>query len=269
VIDHAVGTIRSLTPTLCALYSIEPPELSSEQPVDAVLGDVRSRLLTPVSRALVYCPDAIGDHIWERFPEQEAMIASRWQRVRLSSIIPPKTPVCFASVFTGGTPEQHGIRRPQRPQLTCDTLFDAMVRAGKRVAIVAVKGSSIDLLFRGRRITYFSEPYDAEATSRAIELIEDDKHDLIVLYHQEYDDALHRTQPFSVECVTALRNHLSTIEQLSAAVARAWRKHNHATIIAPDHGAHVDSETGCGDHGLDIPEDMAVSHWYRIEAALA
>ena len=38
-------------------------------------------------------------------------------------------------------------------------------------------------------------------------------------------------------------------------------------ILAPDHGAHVDADTGKGDHGLDIPEDMQVSHWYRIEAA--
>ena len=169
---QSIGTIRSLTPTLCALFSIEPPSLSSEHPLDAVLSDAHARFQTPITRALVYCPDAIGDHVWERFPEQTSKVAARWQRIRLASIIPPKTPVCYASVFTGGTPEQHGIRRPHRPTLGCDTLFDAMVRARKRVAIATVSGSSIDLLFRGRKLTYFPEAYDAEATARAVELID-------------------------------------------------------------------------------------------------
>jgi hypothetical protein len=267
--EPAAGTIRSLTPTLCALFGVEPPALSSEPPLRAVVGDARPGLRTPIARALVYCPDAIGDHVWERFPEHAARLASRWQRVRVTSMTPPKTPVCYASVFTGGTPEQHGITQPRRPTLSCDTLFDAMVRSGKRVAIATVRGSSIDLLFRGRALTYFTEPYDAGATARALELIERDEHDLIVLYNQEYDDALHRTQPLSAECRSALANHFSTIDRISDAVDACWRRHDSATVLAPDHGAHLDAETGKGDHGLDIPEDMSVSHWYRIQRAEA
>src|SRR5258706_14345046 len=56
---------------------------------------------------------------------------------------------------------QHGIKRYERPVLSCDTIFDALARAGKKVAIVAVRDSSIDLIFRERPIDYFSPTYDA------------------------------------------------------------------------------------------------------------
>jgi hypothetical protein len=36
--------------------------------------------------------------------------------------------------------------------LACDTVFDALVRAGKKVAIVAVRDSSIDLIFRDLKL---------------------------------------------------------------------------------------------------------------------
>ena len=65
------------------------------------------------------------------------------------------------------------------------------------MAIVAVADSSIDRIFRNRNIDYFSEIYDKQVTSRTIQLIKANVHDFIVAYHQEYDDALHRSTPES------------------------------------------------------------------------
>jgi hypothetical protein len=183
-------------------------------------------------------------------------------RVSLSAAIPPKTPVCFASAFTGAPPEVHGIRKYERPVLTCDTLFDALLRSDRRVAIIAVSNSSIDLIFRNRALDYFSEAYDQEATERALSVLAADVHDLVVVYHQEYDDQLHRTQPFSAECVEAMQHHVASVQVLAQAAASAWSARSYALVVAPDHGAHFDVEKGLGDHGLDIPEDMSVSHWY-------
>ena len=115
-------------------------------------------------------------------------------QVELRSMTPPKTPVCFASMFTGAPPEVHGIRKYERPVLTCDTLFDALARAGKRAAIVAVRDCSMDIIFRSRPIDYFTEDYDPQVTERALELVRDGNHDFIVAYNQEYDDTLHRTR---------------------------------------------------------------------------
>jgi hypothetical protein len=67
--------------------------------------------------------------------------------------------------FQGRRPDEHGVKKYERPVLRCETLFDALIAAGKRVAIVAVRGSSIDLLFRERPIDHHSCDYDSVATA--------------------------------------------------------------------------------------------------------
>jgi len=182
-------------------------------------------------------------------------------------MMPPKTPVCFASMFTGAPPEVHGIRKYERPVLTCDTLFDALARAGKRAAIVAVKDCSMDIIFRNRPIDYFTEDDDQQVTGRALELVRDDKHDFIVAYNQEYDDTLHRTRHDGPEALAAARRHVETFERLLQATEESWAAHGRVLIFAPDHGAHFDSAKGKGDHGEDIPEDMDVLHFWRVRPA--
>ena len=260
------GTIASLTPTVCGLFAVEPPALSSEPMLPSIDAGRRATLgEDAIDRCLVYCPDALSDHVWSRFPEHVSTISAHCPyRSRVSSVLPPKTPVCFASVFTGAPPALHGIRKPERPVLTCDTLFDTLIRAGKRIAIVAVHDSSIDLMYRNRSLDYFSEAYDAQVTDRVRMLLDRDVHDLVVAYHQEYDDQLHATQPFSDACRRALGNHVVTIGQFATAARSAWAHRRHAIVVAPDHDAHLDEERDVGDHGLDIPEDMQVSHWYGI-----
>lgn len=262
------GTIASLTPTVCGLFQTVPPALTSEPMLASIWARSKEVLGDGgIERCLIYCPDALGDQVWSRFPEEAAKISAHCpERVHLSSVLPPITPVCYASVFTGAPPAKHGILRSERPVLTCDTLFDALLRAGRRVAIIAVHDSSIDRLFRNRAIDYFSEVYDEAVTARVMELLAADRHDLVVVYHQEYDDELHEAQPFSEQCVRALLNHITSAQELASNAWSAWVGRRHALIVAPDHGAHLDEAKGVGDHGLDIPEDMHVSHWYGIYA---
>lgn len=262
------GSIASVTPTICDLFGVEPPAVCHHLPLTSVRAAFASTLTkSPIERCLVYCPDALGNHLWSRFPQQRAAIEQHCPlRVSVQAAFPPKTPVCFASVFTGASPDVHGIRRYEKPILACDTLFDAFVRAGLKVAIVAVRDSSIDRLFLSRPIDYFSETYDQEVTTRALEVLAQDTHDLIVVYHQEYDDQVHQTQPFSPSCVTAMNNHVRCVQTLIGAAAAAWQHRTWAAVVAPDHGAHLDPDTQRGDHGLDIVQDMSVSHWYSVKA---
>lgn len=187
--------------------------------------------------------------------------------VALRSVTPPKTPVCFASMFTGAGPEVHGIRRYEKPVLGCDTIFDALGRAGRRVAIVAVRESSIDLIFRDRPIDYFSEPDDLSVTGTALSLMESDSHDFILAYQQGYDDLLHSGDPFGPAARKAVEGHLDAFEALVHGSDVFWRDFNRASAFAPDHGAHLDPDSGSGDHGLDCSEDMEVEHFWRIRPA--
>ena len=40
---------------------------------------------------------------------------------------------------------------------------------------------------------------------------------------------------------------------------------NRTLVFVPDHGGHL-VEENTGIHGFDIPEDMLVSHYYRLKA---
>jgi hypothetical protein len=261
--------IRSVTPTLCRLMGIEPPSVCSAPPLESVLDAWSLRLgAAPVDRVLVYGADAMGRILLDSHPDlKRRLVAATDVQVELRAMIPPKTPVCFASMFTGAPPEVHGIRKYERPVLTCDTVFDALARAGKRVAIAAVKDCSMDIIFRNRPIDYFSEQDDAAVLTRTLRLLEEDKHDFIVSYNQEYDDALHQTRHDGPEALVAAGRHVETFVHLWQATEKQWAGHNRALVFVSDHGAHFDAAKGKGDHCEDIPEDMDVLHFWRVRPA--
>lgn len=265
----SIPSIASVTSTVCRLFGVEPPALASESALEPILDHARHAFgPRPVQRCLIFCPDALGNHLWPTCREHVETIATLAPlAVQVTSVFPPKTPVCFASMFTGARPDQHGIRRYERPVLKCDTLFDALLRAGKRTAIVAVRDSSVDLIFRERPLDYFSEDYDPEVADRAEATLASDSHELVVVYQQEYDDLLHETSPHSEPCLRAVGHHAASFRRLAQAARSAWAAYDHAIVFAPDHGAHLDPRSGKGDHGLDIPEDMSLCHWYGLFAA--
>ena len=57
-------------------------------------------------------------------------------------------------MFTGALPEAHGIRQYEKPVLEFDTIFDSIIRAGKRAAIESVDDSSIAKIFLEQNIDY-------------------------------------------------------------------------------------------------------------------
>jgi hypothetical protein len=168
-------------------------------------------------------------------------------------------------MFTGAQPRIHGIQKKEKPVLTCDTIFDVLIRAEKKVVIVSVKEQSIDLIFRERSIQYFSELDDQAVTRRTIEMIKSDHYDFIVVYHCEYDDILHEMTPFCPEAIDALKHHLHAFGEFSKSMNVHWQNFNRMIWFAPDHGAHIDPQRGKGIHGDNIPEDMQVQHYIGIK----
>ncbi|NOY57778.1 MAG: hypothetical protein GXO75_02440 [Calditrichaeota bacterium] len=266
--DHSV---QALTPTISGLFGIVPPNLCIAPPIVDIQRAAQAMLHgETIQKCLIFAPDALGNHLFAHYSSLfESVIQVAPHRVSLQSVVPPKTPVCFASMFTGATPAQHGIRKYEKPVLTCDTLFDALIRANKRVAIVAVENCSIDLIFRNREIDYFSESYDPEVTRRTIALIKENRHDLILAYHQEYDDTMHATTPFDPRAIQAIKNNINGFVEMSEAFNRYWQNYNRAIVFSPDHGAHLDPLRKKGDHGEDISEDMELNHYYGFQQAIS
>jgi len=254
--------ITSVARTILKLFGL--PEGGLE--AGAAPADKRVLACAPkggIKKLLIYAPDAIGRVMVEKLPAEFLRLESAgFRKVPLKSVFPSKTPVCFASMFSGLTPEGHGIRKYEKPVLAHKTIFDALPEHGVRTAIAAVKDSSIDLLFRGRRVDYFSEPDDRAVTGRALELINAGGHECILAYHQEYDDTLHASDPWNPAALEAAKGHVRAFEELAGAFNSKWGSLPRAALFAPDHGAHTDPASGKGVHGDDIPEDMDVFHFW-------
>lgn len=258
-------TIQSLTPTVCRLMGIPNPDHSSPVYLQEIVTYANGILQsTPISKCFIFCPDAIGNHIYKHDRihfENIFQIASL--PVFLSAVCPTVTPVNFASMFTGADPSIHGIQKYHKPVLKLSTIFDSLVAQKRRVAIVAVAKSSIDTIFRERAVDYFSESYDNEVLMRCLSLIENNSHDFIVAYQQEYDDILHKNNVFSDKAIMAVKNHISAFTQISKQMDKYWNANNRLLAFSPDHGAH-NINPDQGTHGDDIPEDKEVYHFYSI-----
>lgn len=260
--------ITSITPTICKLMGIDPPAKSDQQYLPQIIQAANDEGIEIVEKCLVFAPDAIGTQLFQSHrPLFDNVLKHAPIKAPMRAVIPPKTPVCYASMFTGALPSVHGVRQYEKPVLTCDTIFDALLRSKKKAAIVAVNEASVDLIFRKRDMSYFSEPNDVDVTRRTIEIIKSDSYDFIVAYHCEYDDILHEKTPYCPEAIHALNNHIGAFTQLAEAVDIFWRKNNRAILFAPDHGAHIDPKSGKGVHENNIPEDMHVQHYFGIQKA--
>lgn len=258
--------LTCITPTLCRLMGIELPEISTKEVIaDLIEESVKLLNGRKIDKCLVYAPDAIGEALFQDYSNDfRKVMEIAPSQVVLRSVFPSVTPVVFGSMFTGALPEAHGITQYDKPVLECDTIFDALLRSLKKVAIVAVEGSSIAKIFLNRDLDYFIEEYDGQVNERVAKLIGEDDHDFILAYNQEYDDVMHRTVPRSPEAITAMRNHIRDFTRLGDEFLKKHRDETRLVLFSPDHGTHVDAQTGRGAHGLDIPEDMEVRSFWGI-----
>ena len=216
-------------------------------------------------RVVMYNPDAIAQWIYEKYPKLLSGAKKRTDiEIHLCSVMPSVTPVCFGTMYTGAQPEVHGIRRYEKPIITIDTIFDALLRAGKKCAIISYGNASLSNIYLGREMDYFLFPkggVDA-VNAKAAELILRDEHDFIVIYNGNYDSVMHKTGPEGIEALAELRSNDHAFSELCELIERHWGHHNTLVGFAMDHGCHeIDGE--CGSHGLDMDEDLNIVHLYK------
>jgi hypothetical protein len=259
-------SIINIVPTICQLMGISKPELSTSEIIEPLVNYAFEIInLNKIEKCLIFAPDAVGEITYQNYQEYFNGIPDYAPlSLKLNSVYKPVTPVCFASMFTGALPEAHGITKYEKPVLKVDTIFDQLIYENKNPAIVAVENSSIDLIFRRREMAYYSEKYDREVIERTIDLMKENKNDFILSYNQEYDDSIHDTIPFSERSINALKNQNENFLTLAKYFDQYWIDYNRLIMYTPDHGCHIDKETGKGDHGENIPEDMNVIHFCGI-----
>lgn len=234
-----------------------------DAPIEAVLAQADAAFGDEgCDRIFMYNPDAIAMWIYEKYRGYFARLEERAAlRLPMLSVFPPVTPVCFASMYSGLMPEAHGIIKYEKPVLSVETVFDALVRGGKRPAIVSTEGDSISRIFLERKIDYYIYPDKEQCNRKALELIGEDQHDLIVLYNGDYDYYMHRFTPEGKRSLRALKENIATYNTVFDEVKRCWKKHNSIVAFSPDHGCHR-SHLILGNHGKDAPCDMNIMHFY-------
>ncbi len=248
--------------TICELMGIEAPEKADESnkavlaAASAVLGDGKAQ------KVLLYNPDAIALWLYQKYTERFIpVIRNSSCALPVLAVMPSVTPVCFGSMYTGLMPKDHGIEAYVKPVLKCDTLFDAAIRAGKKPIIISTRGDSLTEIYKERPMDYIECGSADECNERALEVIARNEHDIVLCYNANFDSTMHRNGPEAEISLAQLDHNAKAFESLCAAADKAWAGFDRVYTFLPDHGCHeIDGDLG--SHGLDMPEDMNIIHFY-------
>lgn len=223
---------------------------------------LKQRLGGKADRVILYHADAVGMHIWQKYTNLLAPVyAHTTMTVPFVSTVESVTPVAHATMYSGMDPEGHGIRTYDRPQLTCRTLFDEWLDAGKKVAIVAQLDSTFLHIFAGRNLDYFEAANAVEVQEKALELMATDEYDIISIHTFDYDNAAHAFGPESKQALNAVSLEAEGFHRLVEAAKPFADKHKFLFTYSPDHGQHP-VMGGTGQHGSKMIEDMNVVHFF-------
>jgi len=260
-------SLDTLCGALAYAMDVDAPKLSA--PADTRLTEYVDAAFSgkKADRLFMYNPDAIGQWVYEKYAFQLREAISRTElALPYRTVMPSVTPVCFGTMYTGVQPSVHGIQKYTKPVLTVETLFDCLIKAGKKVAVLAMTNCSIAMIFLEREMDYYIYPTDEEINAKAAELILKDEYDCIVVYNGNYDSRMHKSGPESIDALGELRQNSSSFGTFSVMIEEHWKGHNTLVGFAMDHGCHeIDGE--CGSHGLDMPEDLNIVHLYKAYPA--
>ena len=258
------NSLDTLCGALAYAMGIEPPAHAAEKNadlaayIDAVFSGEKA------DRIVMYNPDAVAQWLLEKYPDytwEATGVADL--KLPLQTVMPSVTPVCFATMYTGAQPAVHGIRKYEKPLVAIDTFFDALIRAGKKVALISsYPTSSMSTIFGGKAMDYYITDNITKTSVIAAELILKDAHDVIIIYQGNYDYAMHHNGPESPKALSELRCNAHAFVQLAELIQRNWKHHNTLLGFAMDHGCHeIDGDSG--SHGLDMEEDLNIMHLYK------
>ena len=189
-------SLDTICAALCGAMGVPAPECAAEgnpellAAIDEWFGGERA------DRIFMYNPDAVARWIIEKYPfyvREATAIAPL--KIDLRTVMPSVTPVCFGTMYTGAQPEVHGIRKYAKPVIKIDSIFDTMLRNGKKCAIVASEGCSMSKIYLEREMDYYFYNSEAEVNAKAAELILEDKYDLLCVYNGNYDHWMHKYGP--------------------------------------------------------------------------
>lgn len=241
------GTQRAVASTVCAILGVDPPADAEEEPVAAVV-----EALAGAERLAHIVIDALGVATWKRYPSS-ARVVDRLAGVRyveIQSVLPAVTPVNFATIASGASPEKHGITSRDQ-QLTVDTTFARLQVAGKTSSVCGRALSTTGILLA----PHSSNPGIAESNTdkEVMELFcarAGEQVDYILAQLLDVDEAGHFGGPFDRYTSQALARTGFRVRNMLKAAA----DNGYALLLQGDHGQH---DTEPED---EAPEDHKGTH---------
>ena len=243
---------------------VEPPRKAqpAADPLKNLLADAFGG--KPAQKVVIYNPDAIAMWLYQKYTPDFTEVTRNTQLcLPLKTMMPSVTPVCFATMYTGTPPQIHGIQKYEKPVVRTDTVYNALIRAGKKCAIVAQTGCSMSKIFLERDMDYFSDyETDEQVVRKGIELIRSDKYDFISIYNGYYDHTMHATKVEDPEALQVFRDECRFFGEIVDVIREAYAAYDTFIGFATDHGCHDHPDTGRGTHGTDLTDDLNVLHFY-------
>ena len=252
--------------TVAKTFGVEPPE-QAEPPLDWACALLQDCCKSGFDRLFIHNPDAVGMWLYEKYPEVFAPVLRHTQlTIPFQTVMPSVTPVCFGTMYTGVPPEVHGIRKYEKPIIQTDSLFDALARAGKRIALVSTANASMSNIFKNRKMDIYNCPSEGTIVEKALELIIQDSYDVLCVYTYMFDTQDHKYGPEARETLAALHGQAAIFDYLVSAIRREWTDHDTLISFSPDHGVHAcpPGSEQLGDHGTDSPLDLNILHYMGV-----
>jgi predicted AlkP superfamily pyrophosphatase or phosphodiesterase len=246
--------MRSMAPTVSAILGLRPPRSSEVGPLLEVVESME-----PSCRLAVVVIDALGVSTWTNArTETPALNALANRRLlHLRSVMPTITPVNFATMLTGTSPDIHTIK-DRTEELSLETIFDALREKGGTSATAARALSSLGMLIspHADEAGIAESNTDEGVTRLALEALGRGI-DLLWVQLLDVDDAGHAHGPQSPRSVVAVKRADAHLRE----IALGAREGGYGLIVLADHGQHTAVDDGgnvYGTHGTEMEDDVYV-----------
>ena len=253
--------------TICASLTyalgIEAPEYAAAPSKDLCAYIDKAFGGEKADRIFMYNPDAVAQWLIEKYPDVMFYETEKYfdLKLPLTTVLPSDTPVCFGTMYTGAQPAVHGIVKYSKPVIKIDTIFDALIRAGRKPAIVAYAECSLGMIYRERDMDYFVCDTVDEANAVAMNLVIRNEHDFILVYNGNFDSTMHKKGIETPVSLGEIRANVRTFAIFSELIDKYWSGNNTLVGFAMDHGCYHKGEIG--SHGRDLDEAMNITHFYK------
>jgi len=246
--------LRTLCPTVCHILGLRVPRTAETLHLQDVTQSMKG-----TEKLAVVVIDAFGVSIWERAWDKTPCFntISGLHHINLASVMPSITPVNFASMFTGASPENHKIQ-DRKQELKLETILDVLRELGGISATAARAKSSLGILIspNADRPGIADSNTDQEVTEIAISHLTDEVN-LLWVQLLDVDETAHRYGPTSKECINACGRADINLK----IIARHALERGYNLLSLADHGQHQyireDGSMG-GTHGTGIDADRIV-----------